>query len=161
MKKKLNESAILNELREGSVFFRGQQSPVKEQSNERVKPYSDTVTHSVSDPLSQSHSVTLNHPESYEVPHFRKLKRLHLRLTKPQDKYLTALEDTISDARPEGERSDPNYKRITKNSIIRALVEIARRLDLSVDASSFNNERDLLKALVEELSKRLAELPSD
>jgi len=59
---------------------------------------------------------------------------------------------------PEGERSDPNYKRITKNSIVRVLVEILRRLDLSINASRFNSEKDLARDVFIKLTDRLTEL---
>ena len=59
---------------------------------------------------------------------------------------------------PEGERSDPNYKRITKNSIVRVLVEILRRLDLSIDASRFKSEKDLARDVFKKLTDRLTEL---
>jgi len=58
---------------------------------------------------------------------------------------------------PEGERTDPNYKRITKNSIVRGLVEILRRLNLSIDASRFKSEKDLTRELLDKLTHRLTE----
>lgn len=96
--------------------------------------------------------------EYYEVPDFRKLDRIEARLSWEQNKYLNDLEAVISRDMPEGERADPSYRRITKNSIIRVLVEIARWLNVEVDASNFRSEKDLLNAVKEDLQKKLTEL---
>lgn len=95
--------------------------------------------------------------ESYDVPDFRKMQRIEVRLTWEQNKYLDDLEAFIGRDAPEGDKSDPGYRRITKNSIIRVVVEILREIDIQVDASQFKNERDLLKALYQVLKTRLSE----
>ena len=85
------------------------------------------------------------------------MQRIEVRLTWEQNKYLDDLEALIGRDAPEGERSDPAYRRITKNSILRVMVEILRGLALEVDASHFKNERDLLKALYAVLKKHFSE----
>lgn len=164
-KKDLKPERVISELRDQSVFFTGSKSPTKEKEKEtKRKGVTDTLTHSVSDTVRQSHTDTLTHSSedrlddlsNYEVGDYRQLARGNLRLTPEQNRFLKDMEDAISGQRPEGERADPEYKRITKNSIIRALVEFARRLKLTVDASTFKNEQDLLRAIVEEIRKKLA-----
>lgn len=95
--------------------------------------------------------------EGYEVPAYQKMQRIEVRLTWEQNKYLDDLEALIGRDAPEGEKSDPSYRRITKNSILRVMVEILRALEIRVDSSEFKNERDLLislnRALAEQLSK--------
>lgn len=115
----------------------------------------------------QSHRVTepvtdrLTDFADYDVPNYRRLKRVELRLTHEQNRFLDVLEENIARERPEGSRSDPDYRRITKNSIVRALVETACRLQLRPDARGLKNERDLVKSVVEELCRRLVELQSN
>lgn len=94
---------------------------------------------------------------TYDVPSFQKMQRVEVRLTWEQNKFLDDMEALIGRDAPEGEKSDPAYRRITKNSIVRVLVEIIRALDIQVDASRFKNERDLLNAMYEALRKRTAE----
>ena len=94
--------------------------------------------------------------DRYDVPDFRKMQRIEVRLTWEQNKYLDDLEALIGRDTPEGEKSDPDYRRITKNSILRVVVEILRALDVQVDASRFKNERDLLAALYEALQNRFS-----
>jgi hypothetical protein len=98
--------------------------------------------------------------DTYDVPDFRKMQRIEVRLTWEQNKYLDDLEALIGRDAPEGDKSDPTYRRITKNSIIRVIVEILHELDIQVDASRFRNERDLLKAIYESLQTRLSKLQS-
>jgi hypothetical protein len=95
--------------------------------------------------------------DTYDVPSFQKMQRVEVRLTWEQNKYLDDMEAFIGRDAPEGDKSDPAYRRITKNSIIRVLVEIMRALDIQVDASRFKNERDLLNAIYEALKQRTAE----
>ncbi len=90
------------------------------------------------------------------IPDYRKMQRIEVRLTWEQNKYLDDLEALIGRDAPEGEKSNPNYRRITKNSILRVMVEILRELALEVDASHFKNEHDLLKALYAALTERLS-----
>lgn len=118
-----------------------------------TKSLSNEVTESVSDRVTEF--------DDYIVPDYRKLKRFEMRLTWEQKKFLDDLESIISRDMPEGERANPNYKRITKNSIIRSLVEITRRLEINIDASHFTNERDLTKALSREISRKITELQTN
>lgn len=92
----------------------------------------------------------------YDVPDYRKMQRIEVRLTWDQNKYLDDMEALIGRDAPDGEKSDPSYRRITKNSILRVIVEILRSLDVQVDASQFKNERDLLVALNQALKERLS-----
>jgi hypothetical protein len=162
MTKKLDETAVLNELREGSAFFRdarlaserkkAQTAPLPQKPKIKIEG-KDLQSHRVTD--SQTNRVT--DFADYEVPDYRQLKRVELRLTWEQDNYLNNLESIITRDMPEGERSDPKYKRITKNSIIRALVEYARRVNLRVDATKFKNEADLARAICDQIEKPTAD----
>jgi hypothetical protein len=105
--------------------------------------------------LPDQQSTRVTDFQSYSVPNYQKMQRIEVRLTWEQNKFLDDLEAIIARDAPEGERSDPNYRRITKNSIIRALVEIVRCLEVQVDARSFRSEKDLLTALVETLKSQL------
>ena len=86
------------------------------------------------------------------------MERSELWLTEEQTDFLAELSRLISRKRPEGDRSDPEYKRITQNSIIRALVEITRRLEVTVDPRQFKNEQDLAKGIWKALSHRVTDL---
>lgn len=97
--------------------------------------------------------------ETYEVPDYRKMQRIEVRLTWEQNKYLDDLEAIISRDTPEGDKSDPGYRRITKNSIIRVLVEITKRLNIQIDARNFRSEKNLLKTMRNELKNRISKLP--
>jgi hypothetical protein len=169
MTKKLDEATVLNELREGSAFFRdARKSPTKKDikqtlprrkkkaKKKKTNFQSSRVTESVINRVTDLQSYRLTDFDDYEIPNYRELKRGEMRLTWEQNRYLDDLVSEITRAMPEGERSDPQYKRITKNSIIRVLVEIMRRLGLKVDAKNFRNERDLAQALAEELSKSMS-----
>lgn len=107
--------------------------------------------------LLEKQSSRLPDFDTYDVPSFQKMQRIEVRLTWEQNKYLDDMEALIGRDAPEGDKSDPTYRRITKNSIIRVLVEIMRALDIQVDASRFKNERDLLNAIYEALKKRTAD----
>lgn len=91
------------------------------------------------------------------MPDYRKMQRIEVRLTWEQNKYLDDLEALIGRDAPEGDKSDPTYRRITKNSIIRVVIEILRGLDIRIDATHFRNERDLLQAIHQALKTRLSE----
>ena len=170
MAKKLNETAMLNELREGSAFFRDARKAVQSPPQTKIPPpakaqppskkddlQTNRVTGSVSDRVTDSQSNRLTDFNDYEVPDYRELKRTEMRLTWDQDNYLNQLESKIAREMPEGERSDPKYKRITKNSIIRALVEYARRLDIQVNAGKFRNEADLTEAIAKAIESKLTD----
>ena len=176
-KKQLDKERVITELTKDSVFFRdahrkkqkstihsaplSDETPKPPQPVVPPKPRTDRVTDSQTKLVTELQSNRLTDFNDYEVPDFRELQRIELRLTWEQDDYLDKMQRSISRAMPEGERSDPNYKRITKNSIIRALVEIARRLELTVDASRFKNERDLLEAIVEIFKSKLTNSQTD
>jgi hypothetical protein len=170
MAKKLDEATLLNELREGSAFFRDAKRPNERKKNKTTPPtkkrpakkkvtdlQSYRVTKSVSTGVTELQTDRVTDFADYEVPDYRKLKRVEMRLTWEQDNYLNSLESLITRDMPEGDRSDPKYKRITKNSIIRALVEFARRLNLQVDATKFKNEADLAQALSDEIKESVSD----
>jgi len=92
---------------------------------------------------------------SYELRKFDELRRLDIRITGEQKRFLDDLEEDIRQAKPEGDLTNPDYQRITKNSIIRALIEIARQLEIKLNASTFQNENDLLQDLFEELNRKV------
>ena len=168
-KKDLNPEAIVNELKGQSAFFQKDRSPTSKRSRRgpgdmvtqpaKKAPELQTnrLTESVSNVVTDLQSNRLTDFEDYNVPDYRKLRRVELRLTWEQNKYLDDLEGVISRDMPEGERADPNYKRITKNSVIRALVEIVRRLKLGVDAGNFKNERDLAKSIAAAIRAKLTD----
>lgn len=174
MAKKLDEAAVFSELREGSAFFRDARRATEKDEVSSTPPprkpkvnipvtdlQTHRVTESVSTEVTDSQSHRLTDFSDYEVPDYRELKRTELRLTWDQDDYLGQLESKITRDMPEGDRSDPKYKRVTKNSIIRALVEYARRLNIRVDASRFRNEADLAKAIAEGIEAKLKDLQSN
>lgn len=160
--KKLNTGPVMNELKGHSAFFDKSKSPTRPQIVFQEKK---DITHKVTDlqtpKVTESETHRVTDFESYIVPDYRQLQRLELRLTWDQKEYLDRLEALITRDMPEGERSDPNYKRITKNSIVRGLVEILRRLNLSIDASHFKSEKDLTKELFNKLTHKLTELLTD
>src|SRR5687768_7202703 len=57
--------------------------------------------------------------QSYRVERFDTLRRVECRLTKDQKRYLDDLEEEISLAMPDIERNNPEFQRLTKNSVIR------------------------------------------
>jgi hypothetical protein len=133
----------------------------KKRKKPQKKLQTNRVTESVSDRVTDLQTNRVTDFTDYDVPDYRQLKRVELRLTWEQNKYLDELISVITRDMPEGERSSPNYKRITKNSILRALVEFARRLNLQVDARKFRNERDLAQALADKLEESLADLQTN
>jgi len=166
--KKLNTEGIINELKGQSVFFKktptSSKTTKKQRKTQKKKEKvsgDKSQTHRLTD--LQTHKVTesqtyrLTDFSDYEVPPFNKLFRGELRLTWEQKKYLDELESTIARDMPERERYNPDHQRLTKNSVVRALVEIARRLELTVDASKFKNEKDLIEALAKSVTYRLTE----
>lgn len=85
------------------------------------------------------------------------MRRIEVRLTLDQIRFLDDLEWELGRSLPDLERADPESRRITKNSIIRVLIEILRSLHLEIDASHFRNERDLLLTLHRLLKERLTD----
>jgi hypothetical protein len=187
-KKRLNTQDIVNELAGASVFFSAPPPPAPETKEPPVSPVpklrraspaklrkasparqsavpTELQTHKVTDSQSARATESATHGltnfEDYEVSDYRSLRRAELRLTWEQERYLDDLEAVITRDMPEGERANPNYKRITKNSVIRALVELARRLEVKVDARRFRNERDLAQALFGAFRDKLAQLQTD
>lgn len=163
-KKNLNPESIVNELREGSVFFQPSEAvtppsrePAKKRSTAPEKKSSEVTELRTSEVENLLTSV-VRELRSYELRSFDELRRLDIRVTGEQKRFLDEMEETITQAMPEGERGNPDHRRITKNSIMRVFVEIFRQLRLKVDASRFRNERDLLEALFEELLDRVTEL---
>jgi hypothetical protein len=138
-----------------SPFF----TPPRQKKRKKVPKLNlqtNRVTESVSDRVTDLQTNRVTDFADYDVPDYRQLSRVELRLTWEQNKYLVDLVSEIARDMPEGERSDPHYKRITKNSIIRALVEFARKLNPKVDAKKFRNERDLAQALADEMASLTA-----
>lgn len=75
------------------------------------------------------------------------MRRIEVRLTLEQIRFLDDLEWELGRSLPDLEKGNPESRRITKNSIIRVIIEILRTLDLDINASHFRNERDLLLTL--------------
>ena len=156
-KKKLNAESVINELKGQSVFFKKARSPTQKR-DKTAKSRSHRVTDLQTNRVTEFESYRLTDFGDYDVPHYRQMERSEIWLTWEQSDYLGTLEKVISRDRPEGDKADPNYKRITKNSIMRALVEVARRLSVTVDAREFKNEQDLAKAIWEALTNRVTDL---
>jgi len=142
-----------------SPYFTPPQKKKRKKTQKNLQ--TNRVTESVSDRVTDLQSNRLTGFADYDVPDYRQLKRIELRLTWDQNKYLDDLASVITRDMPEGERSDPSYKRITKNSILRALVEYVRRLKIQVDARKFNNESDLAQALADKIEESLADLQTN
>ena len=133
----------------------------KKKRSQRTNLQTNRLTESVSNRVTELQTNRVTDFANYDVPDYRQLKRVELRLTWEQNKYLDDLVSEITRDMPEGERADPHYKRITKNSIIRALVEFARRLDLKVDAKKIKNERDLAHSMVKKITSLTVNLQTD
>ncbi len=105
----------------------------------------------------KSTTQTLDDLSDYPLVDFRQYERVDVRLTWDQKKYLDELEALIARQSPGVEKKNPLSKRITRSSVVRALIEIAKRLEVSVDPSQFQNERHLVKALTEALKHKFCE----
>lgn len=134
------------------------QASPKLQTSRLPDKQTSRVTKSESPKLLELQTSRVPDFDRYDVPDFRKMQRVEVRLTWEQNKYLDDLEALIGRDAPDGDKSDPSYRRITKNSVIRVMVEILRVLAVEIDASQFKNERDLLKALHDALQQRLSKL---
>lgn len=95
--------------------------------------------------------------QTYGLRNYDQLRRIDVRLTGDQKRFLDTFEEDIRQDMPELERDNPDHRRITKNSVIRVLVELVRQLDLTVDARQFRNEGDLLQALFAALFDKVTE----
>jgi len=128
--------------------------------NKPPKSRSSVVPKSVTPEEPKFGSTELPKLRSYEVRRFDELRRLDIRITWEQKRFLDDWEEDLRRDMPEGDRNHPQYQRVTKNSIIRALIEIPRQLDLQIEANKFRNEADLIKGIYEALVKRLANFGS-
>jgi hypothetical protein len=127
----------------------------------RPKPPTNRVTEVQGNRVTDLQTNRVTDFADYEVPIYSDLSRLELRLTWEQTEFLESLDRQIAREAPEGDKKDPTYKRITKNSVVRALVEILRRLNPKLDAGRFYNEQDLVKALFAALGERLTDLQTN
>ncbi len=149
-----------------SPFFSLSPTPPPPQPVKALEPVvsSRPDTH----PTPKSGSSEATQPGSHDVPDFRsyelrkydQLRRLDIRITGEQKRYLDDLEEDIRQSMPEIERDNPAHQRITKNSFIRVLLEIARQLDLRVTGEHMHNEADLLQAVFETLQTKLPDFRS-
>ena len=133
-------------------------SPLKLQTSRHPDIQTSRGTESETPRVPEKQTYRVPAFERYDVPGYRKMQRIEVRLTWEQNKYLDDLEALIGRDTPEGEKSDPAYRRITKNSILRVMVEILREMSLDIDASHFKSERDLLKALYQAVSMHFSKL---
>lgn len=108
--------------------------------------------------VSTSRTTGVPDLQTYRLRNFDQLRRLDVRLTWEQKRFLDDWEEDIRQTIPEGERGNPDHRRITKNSIMRVLVEVVHQLKIKVDARNFRNEGDFLNALFEALCKKIIEL---
>ena len=129
----------------------------KKATKKSTTPHLQTnrVTEQQTPKATEFESNRLTELQTYRVDRWDHLRRLELRLTREQKRYLDDLEEEISNAMPDIERDNPEFQRLTKNSIIRVLVEIAMQLDMRVDATAFHNEGDLLQAVFTSLKAKL------
>jgi hypothetical protein len=159
-RKQLNTAAIQNELA-GSVYFARPaaqaipQSPTRRQRKTRKTQQTAEVRKSRTTEVPKSGSAAVPELRSYELRKYDRLRRLDVRLTREQLRFLQELEDDIRDRMPEIERDNPEHRRITKSAIVRVLVEMFRQFDLPVDARKFRNEHDLMKELHRQLVNAL------
>ncbi|MCI0565374.1 MAG: hypothetical protein MN733_43470 [Nitrososphaera sp.] len=168
-KKTLDATAITNELKGQSVYFRKENLSSTPPSNKPSKSGQDKTTKVGNSrtselpelPTSQvlkSGTTEVPKLQSYELRNFDALRRLDVRLTGEQKRFLDEMEENIRQQMPEGERNNPDSKRITKNAIIRVFVEIFRQLGLPLNAKRFKNENDLLETLFKALLMKIPEL---
>lgn len=158
MSKKLNSEAIVNELHGQSVFFKDKVTPPTPPSRKTATTPEKEARDLRTSEVPELPGSELPQLRTYELRNYDQLRRLDIRLTGEQKRFLDEMEETIRQKMPEGERDNPLSRRITKNSIVRVLVEIFRQLRLRVDASNFRNEGDLLEALFEKLLQQVTDL---
>jgi len=149
-----------------SPFFSLSPTPPPYQPVKAPAPVVSPRSESQTTPKSRSSEVTQS--GSPEVPNFRsyvlrkydQLRRLDIRITGEQKRYLDDLEEDLRQSMPEMERDNPAHQRITKNSFIRVLLEIARQLDLRITGEHVHNEADLLQAVFDTLQTKLPDFRS-
>ena len=177
-KKRLNVTSIQNELSQTAYFARpvAQQRstsrpkpPVpKQKRSKKLKKTPDKTTELKkakipdfeSNKVSKSETHKVSNFQSYKLSNYKTFKHMGIGLTRDQVRYLQKLEDHISDTRPDIDKNNAHHKRITKASIIRVLVEMARQLELTVNARQFQNEHDLYQAMLEKMALKLSNFES-
>ena len=128
--------------------------PIRLSPSEKKESRTTALQKSSSAEVQQYSILSLDNLDDYPLLDFREYKKIDARLTWDQKEYLDNLERLIVRDAPGVEKSNPLSKRITRSSIIRALVEIARRLQITVNPSRFQNERDLIEAIVEAFEQK-------
>jgi hypothetical protein len=155
-KKQLNVAGIQNELSQ-SVYFARPVPPSKPTRSPKMslpepkRPAKVKLTSEVR----KSRTAEVPQLRSYELRKYDRLRRLDVRLTREQLRFLQDMEDDIRETMPEIERDNPEHRRITKSAVVRVFVEMFRQFDLKIDASRFYNEHDLMNALYEQLLDQL------
>jgi hypothetical protein len=155
--KHLNTAAIQNELAH-SVYFARPAPPAE--AAPKAKPsisVSAKKTRWTAE-VPQSRTAVVPKSGSYELRKYDQFRRLDVRLTREQLRFLQEMEEDIRERMPEVERSNPEQRRITKSAIARVMVELFRQFDLKVNATRFRNEHDLMRELHQQLINRLREL---
>src|SRR5579859_1301778 len=170
-KKTLNVAAITNELEGASLFFKPVSSTLKHNESHnklQTAKLPKSVTHRVrksvttrvpnlqTSEVPESVSLEVLDLSAYPIVGFQDLARMELRLTWEQKEYLDRVETAIARNSGGVAKNDPESQRLTKNSLLRALVEIARQLNLGVDSDNFRNERDLIQALFDTLKDAMS-----
>lgn len=165
-KKQLNIAGVQSELAQSVYFARPaapRQSPQrprpsvsKRNQTAQVKP----VRKSRTPGLPQSGTPEVPQLRAYELRKYDQFRRLDVRLTREQLRFLQDMEDDIREAMPEVEQDNPGHRRITKSAIVRVLVEMFRQLHLAIDPSQFHNEHDLMDELYRQLVDRLRQFRS-
>lgn len=156
--KQLEESRKTSELKPSAPV--SQTITRKFEKDTNSNSVTSEVPNSVTTELRKPVSSAVRELQSYGLTNYDKLFRLDARLTYDQIAFLNKLEAEIKLARPDVERNHPDHKRITKNSIVRVLVEIARQIELQVDASQFYNELDLFHAVYLEFRNVFSKKPN-
>jgi hypothetical protein len=160
-RKQLNTTSIRNELSGSAYFTRPPATtpplPAARQPQKPATKSTAEVRKSRSSGVPKSGSAEVPELRSYELRKFDRLRRLDVRLTRDQLRFLQALEDDIRDQMPEIERDNPDHRRITKSAVVRVFVDMFRQFDLPVDARRFRSEHDLMNELYRQLVDRLGQ----
>lgn len=159
-RKQLNVAGIQNELSQ-SVYFarpkptRSPKMSLPESKRPAKVKLTSEVRKSRTPEVTKSGTAEVPQLRSYELRKYDRLRRLDVRLTREQLRFLQDTEDDIRETMPEIERNNPEHRRITKSAIVRVFVEIFRQFDPKIDASRFYNEHDLMNALFKQLLDQL------
>ena len=127
---------------------------LKSRSHGVQKSRSSVVKKTTTPEVQNSRSHEVQKFDNYPLLHYRDLEKIDVFITGEQLDFLKNLESVIVRGRPGMEKGNPLHQRLTKTSVVRALVEIIRRLNLTLNPQNFYNERDLLQGLDQALNAK-------